>query len=114
MPLDPTEAPENRIEQFYRQVLQDKYGDPFALRALGITAYQEGRSDIAADLMGRAIDLNGQIPEFHYDLAIVLNAQGNPEDAAASLERALALNPDYAEAHNNLGNILKASGQHEK
>lgn len=114
MPLNPTEAPENEIEQFYRQVLQDKYGDPFALRALGLMAYQEGRNDIAADLIARAINLNGQVPEFHYDLAIVLNAQGKPQDAVTSLERALTLNPDYAEAHNNLGNILRAQGQPEK
>ncbi len=112
--MNPTVAPENKIEQFYRQVLQDRYGDPFALHALGVRAYQEGRNDIAADLIGRAISLNGQMPDFHYNLAIVLNAQGKPEDAATSLNRALSLNPDYAEAHNNLGNILKARGRDEE
>jgi predicted TPR repeat methyltransferase len=112
--MAPGDKPENTIEQFYRHVLQDKYGDPFALHALGVIAYREGRNDIAADLIGRAITLNGQMAEFHYNLAIVLNAHGKPEDAITSLERALTLNPDYAEAHNNLGNIFKAHGRHEE
>ena len=54
------------------------------------------------------------MPEFHYNLAIVLRAQGKLKQAAASYSRAIALKPDYAEAHNNLGNVWKVLGQREK
>jgi predicted TPR repeat methyltransferase len=85
--------------------------DALALHARGIEAFAAGRLDIAADLIGKAIEADGQMPAFHYNLAIVRKAQGRPKDAAAGYQRAIALKPDYADAHNNLGNIFKEQGR---
>jgi predicted TPR repeat methyltransferase len=88
--------------------------DPIALHSSGIDAYRAGHLEIAADLIAKAIAANGQMPEFHYNLAIVLRAQGKLKEAAASYERAILLKPDYADAHNNLGNIWKTLGQRDE
>ena len=69
---------------------------------------------MAADLIAKAIAANGHVPEFHYNLAIVLRAQDKLKEAAASYERAILLKPDYVNAHNNLGNVLKLLGNRDK
>ena len=88
--------------------------DPILLNDAGIQAYRAGRLAQAADLIGQAIQASAAVPEFHYNLAIVLKAAGRLKDAAASYERAIALKPDHVNAHNNLGNVWKALGQTDK
>src|SRR5688572_30536850 len=83
-------------------------GDALALHEGGVQAFVAGDLDKAAALIAQAIAANGQMPDFHYNLAIVLKAQGKLKQAAASYSRAIALKPDYADAHNNLGNIRKS------
>lgn len=87
--------------------------DAAALHEAGVEAYRAGDPDTAAALIGQAIAVSSVIPNFHYNLGIVLKAAGRLEEAAASYQRALALKPDYAEAHNNLGNVWKALGRRE-
>jgi predicted TPR repeat methyltransferase len=88
--------------------------DPITLHSAGIEAYRADHLEMAADLIVQAIAANGHMPEFHYNLAIVLRAQGKLKEAAASYERAIFLKPDYADAHNNLGNVWKTLGQGDK
>ena len=87
---------------------------PALLHDAGIEAYRAGRLVEAADLIGQAIQASAAVPEFHYNLAIVLKAMGRLKDAAAAYERAIALKPDHVNAHNNLGNVWKALGQPDK
>ena len=87
--------------------------DAITLHAAGVQAFRAGHLDAAAGLIAQAIAANGHMPEFHYNLAIVLRAQGKLKEAAASYERAILLKPDYAEAHNNLGNIWKTLGKRD-
>jgi predicted TPR repeat methyltransferase len=89
-------------------------GDPIALHSAGVEAFRAGQLEQAADLIARAIAANGHMPDFHYNLAIVLRAQGKLKQAAASYERAVLLKPDYADAHNNLGNVWKTLGKQDK
>jgi predicted TPR repeat methyltransferase len=88
--------------------------DPLTLHVMGVEAYRAGQWQAAAGLIAQAIAGNGQMPDFHYNLAIVLRAQGKLAQAAASYQRAIALKPDYGDAHNNLGNVLKALGERQK
>lgn len=88
--------------------------DPLTLHAMGIDAFRAGQLEMAADLIGKAIAADSQMPEFHYNLGIVQKARGRLRDAAASYQRAVALKPDYANAHNNLGNIWKNLGKADK
>ena len=88
--------------------------DPVTLHAMGVEAFRAGQLQAAAGLIARAIAANAQMPDFHYNLAIVLRAQGKLTEAVASYHRAIALKPDYGDAHNNLGNVWKALGEPDK
>jgi predicted TPR repeat methyltransferase len=88
--------------------------DPIALHEAGIQAYRAGDLIRAATLIANAIAIQGGIPNFHYNLGIVLKALERLEEAGASYQRAIALKPDYVDAHNNLGNVLKALGRREQ
>ena len=85
--------------------------DPITLHSDGVQAFRAGHLEMAANLIAKAIAANGHMPDFHYNLAIVLRAQGKLKKAAASYQRAIVLKSDYAEAHNNLGNVWKALGK---
>jgi len=102
------DTPASDAESRYRQLLQS--GEPLALHAFGVRAHQAGRNDIAAQAIARAIALDAGVPEFHYNLGIVLKALNRLDEAALSYRHALALKPDYAQAYNNLGNVLRAQG----
>ena len=65
-----------------------------------------------ADAYRRAVALNPQAAEPHYNLGVILGRQGRLDEAASSYERALVLRPDHAEAHNNLGIVRRAQGRY--
>lgn len=88
--------------------------DPISLHSAGIQAFRAGRFEIATDLISQAIAADGDMPDLHYNLAIVLRARGQLNEAAASYQNAILLKPDYADAHNNLGNVWKELGHREK
>lgn len=99
-------------EQCYRDALAIDPRHAGSLHHLGLAALQQGRHDDAVDFIGRAIALNGSIPECHYQIGIALGSLGRFEEAAAHNRRAIELRPGYAEAHVNLGNALKAQQRH--
>ena len=91
-----------------------KPADPLALHAMGIDAFRAGQLEMAADLIGKAIATNDQVPAFHYNLGIVQKARGKLKEAAANYQHAIALKPDHINAHNNLGNVWKSLGKPDK
>ena len=97
-----------------RRAEKNAPADALALHEEGVKHFLAGRADKAGRLIAQAIAADGQMPDFHYNLAIVLKAQGKLKQAAASYQRAIALKPDYADAHNNLGNVWKELGESDK
>src|SRR5580658_5309254 len=94
-------------EQWCRNILAAR-GDYFdALNLLGIIAAQTGRTEEAADLLGRSVAANPGDAGAHSNYGNVLSALQRFKDALDSYERALKLKPDYAEAYNNRGLILQ-------
>ncbi len=77
---------------------------------LGVLAHQEGRHDVAAELIGRAIALNPNSPEAYNNLGLALNGNGRVGDAIDAYQSALALRPNYANAFYNLGDALRSTG----
>jgi len=108
-------------EALYRQILAVEPRHAEALQLLGCIAQQRGQSDVAVDLIRRAvaafrraIQLQPDYAEAHSNLGNVLRDQGLLDEAIAADRRAIQLNPGYAKAHNNLGIALDEQGHREE
>ncbi len=93
-------------EGLYRRILAADPAHALALQFLGVLVHQRGQNDLAIELIGQAIALNGQVPDFHYNIAAVFQGVGRLDEAAAHYSKAIALKPDTAEAHYELANVL--------
>jgi tetratricopeptide (TPR) repeat protein len=97
----------SEAEQLYRRVINTAPDHADSLHWLGVIALQAGHLDAAAELIGKAIAIQGNAPVYHSNLGLVRQQQGKLDQSAACFERALALRPGYAEARNNLGVTLQ-------
>jgi tetratricopeptide (TPR) repeat protein len=88
----------SEAERLYREILATQPNHVDALHLLGVVANQTGRDELAVDLLGRAIALNGQVAVFRADMAKALRALGRKDEAVTHLKRAIALKPDYFDA----------------
>ena len=94
-------------DRLYRQVLAAEPQHVHALHLSGALAHAAGRNEEAVALIGRAIALNGEVPDFHYNLGLALWALNRREEASRHWTRAVRLNPNFAQARLNLGNALR-------
>ena len=100
-----------KAEGIYQQILQTDPRHPIALHLLGVIANQEGKYDIAVDLITRALAIKPDYADAHCNLGGALNDLGKFDEAVASCHKALAIKPNFAEAHCNLGIALKNLGR---
>ena len=113
-----------QAEAIYQQILQIEPSHPDALHFLGVIAYQAGKSEIAIELISKAISasLSGfmlgveaicqqKLQVMHFNLGLALQAQDKLDAAIESYHKALSINPHYAEVHNSMGLALQAQGK---
>ena len=93
-------------EALYMQTLSMAPGHADCHHLLGGLALQTGRFQMAADMFGKAILLDGRVPEYHYNLATCLYILGSLEDAVTHFTSALALRPGFVEALCDLGDVF--------
>jgi tetratricopeptide (TPR) repeat protein/SAM-dependent methyltransferase len=98
-------------ERGYRELLTREPRHVGALHLLGMVGMQTGRSEMALELIGRAIQLDGGNAQFPMNLGNLFQVQGRLDEAVASYRRALELNPRSASAWSNLGEALKKQGR---
>jgi len=102
-----------RLQQAARlyQAVLDQEPDNFdALHLMGLVALQTGNAGRAVDLIGRAVALHPNMPEYHGNLGVAYQSLGQLDRAANCCRLALRLNPNYVEARNCLGEILLSQG----
>ena len=99
-----------RAASMYRQVLERDPHNPDALHLLGVMAEQEGRHDLAVQLIGRAIALQPRAPQYHRNLAVALRGLGDLAATLGCLREALHFCPDDAPLHRLLGEVLQLWG----
>ncbi len=92
-----------QAETVLRQLLQQRPNHPEALHLLAIVAHQAGKTNIAIELIERALTINPKVAVFQSNIAEMYRRVGNPQRAIAHGEHAIALNANSADAHNNLG-----------
>ena len=98
-------------EAIYRQVLSRSPDHAEALHLLGVLASQVGRTEVALELIGRAIIVNPGVALYHSNLGEIYRRSGQSDRAIDHFRRAIELRPDAADPHNNLGNVLREQGR---
>lgn len=78
---------------------------------LGIKYEKYGNLQDARPELKRAVELDGDSPDFLYHLAAVDAETGELQEAAHLLEHLLSINPQYAKAQSHLENIKKLLGE---
>ena len=86
-------------------------GDLPALMDLGAAAYFAGLKAEALAACDRALEINPQYAQAHYNRGVVLDDLGRTAEALAAYDRALEINPQDAQAHYNRGVALSALGR---
>lgn len=99
-----------QAEALYRRVLDVEPNHVDALHLMGLAAGQQGRHQAALELIGKAIRLSGEVPDFYNNLAEAYRGLGHIDRAMAAYRRAIALAPDFVAAHLNLGGVLCERG----
>jgi tetratricopeptide (TPR) repeat protein/SAM-dependent methyltransferase len=101
----------SQAETLYRQVLAAVPDHLDGLNLLGVLALQTGRSELAVELIGKAIALNAKVPDFHNNMGEALRRLGRLDQAIEHFTSAVDLEPAFGEALHNLGTALSAQGR---
>lgn len=88
--------------------------DPVQLLNFGTILLGRGRVDEAIEIYLRALKLNGEDEEVHFNLGFAYALQGQKDNAIKHYSEALKIFPEYVEAHNNLGNLLLDQRNYEE
>ncbi len=102
----------DELEQQYLQLLTSNPDNPDMLHSLGVIAYQKEQYDIALEWIGKAIEKNQFVPQFHNTHGIILEALGMIDEAINAYQQAVSLKPDYAEAYHNMAVALQSRGHY--
>lgn len=103
-----------QAEAAYRAILAEQPENVDALHLLGVVAFQTGRNELAAELIGRSLSLAEPNAAAHSNLGNVRAAQGRLDEAVRCYGRALELQPEHPDALRNLGNVQYALGHPEE
>jgi len=77
---------------------------------LGVAYKKAELLDKALREYRKALKLQPDYPEAHYNLANIYNIKGHLQEAIDEYSKALRLKPDYAEVYNNLGIVYGKKG----
>ena len=91
----------------YEQVLSKQPRHFDALHLLGVVAAQTNNPALAAELIGKAVEINPNSAPAYANHGNVLQELKRLDDALASYDKAINLEPYYAEAFNNRGATLQ-------
>ena len=78
---------------------------------LAMAVAQQGKLAEAAELIGRALEINPDHASSHSSLGFVLDQQGRTDEAAKQYRRAIALDPGLVFAQFNLADVLRRQGK---
>lgn len=91
----------------YREVLEQEPNHADALHWLGLAELQDGKSALAAELIGRAVMANPNVPAYWHNYAEALIATKKFPQAIEAFRRVVELNPTQPEAHAAFGLALR-------
>lgn len=90
-------------ESILQAVLNKHPQNAHALHLLGIIAHKIGKTELALELTGKAINIRPDISQFHANRGEMCRLANRIDEAIFHGEQAIRHNPDNANAHSNLG-----------
>jgi len=97
-------------EKLYREALAQGATDADTLGSYGVLACQTGRTDLAIELLERAVAAHPEMAWLRSNLGETYRRQGRLPEAIECLQRSVELSPQHVEGHVNLGNALRECG----
>ena len=85
-----------------------------ARNLLGVILQAMEDSAEAVKELKKAIEINGNIAQYHSNLGEIERQRGNTDKAMYSLRRAIGIDENYAQAYNNIGIIYYDKGEFEE
>jgi Tfp pilus assembly protein PilF len=82
-----------------------------SLYNLGLTAYKQGSPESAVIFFRRACDLDPNLADAQYNLAVIYQTQKRFSDAIPRFQEVLRIKPEDPDAHFQLGVILHETGR---
>ena len=95
----------------YEMVLLYEQEHAVAIQLLGTLTLQQGKHQIALDLLDSALIIDPNNANAHHDRGYALAELGRHDEAVASYKAALGIDPNDGNAYHNLGNTLKRLGR---
>lgn len=96
---------DSRILAAAQKILWQNPDDDRALNSAAMVYHRQGRNDLAAYLIDRAIGKHPKKSELHGNLGLIELARGRRAEAIQSFRRAVEMNPDDSVSAANLGAI---------
>lgn len=100
----------DRARAFYLEYLTMRPDDAGGHHLFGLLSLQMGRSDEAAEMFRRAVELDPAFAEADNNLGNALQNTGDAAGALAAFRRAVKSDPGLFDAHYNLAGALRAAG----
>lgn len=92
-----------QAEAILRQILQRQPRHAGAMHLMGVLAHQAGKTELAAELIGKAIEIQPDVAQFHANRGEMCRLLKRLDEAIHHGEQAVMLDPRSPNAHSNLG-----------
>lgn len=99
--IDARQLPQ--AEAILRQILQRQPRHAGAMHLMGVLAHQAGKTELAAELIGKAIEIQPDVAQFHANRGEMCRLLKRLDEAIHHGEQAVMLDPRSPNAHSNLG-----------
>lgn len=80
---------------------------------LGVGYFQQGNYEYALKKFRKALEIDDNLPNGHYAIALLYDRLGRKQAAAKHFERALEINPQYSDAYNAYAAFLCRKGEYD-
>ena len=97
-------------EAIYRGLIKRGHANHTVFGNLATICGIQGRHEELRSLLYKAIKLNPNFPEAHYNLGNSFKEQGKLNAAIASYKKSIKLNPNLSDTHFSLGNTFRGVG----
>jgi len=95
--------------------LLKQYPNAFVLHNLyGNALAGQNKFKPAVDSFRKALQLDGNVPELHFNVAVLLGNLNRVEESISSYKKVVQLNPSLTDAHYNLGTALQSQSHFEE